>query len=146
MKVVTPPLVLLSVFFFSHSAQAGQGSKNLKSKAHHCAVFKNNAQKAKSRYGENRRQAEQLFTKIKKLQKNQQRLPANVQLAKKVVNRELEKLSLGKKQKLVLSLKYLEKHILYSRAAQRNCTSKPKPSRQLRKKPVRSFPLIADGS
>ena len=115
-------LILPSIFFLSSTALAkSEKALTPKTKAHQCAVYKKNAKKARHLYKNNKKQAKRLDIQLKVLSKDQKRMPSSVKMAKRVVDTQIKKLKVNKKQKLAKSLKYLEKHIQYVKAAKRTC-------------------------
>lgn len=143
-KVVFLPSLL---FFFSTTAIAKnkQSPKmTVKTKAHQCAVYKKNAKKAKKLYSANKSKAKKINVQLKVLAKDAHRMPANVKLAKKVVSHQLHRLEVTKKKSLSLSLKYLEKHIQYVKAAQRTCAqNRAKPRTRFKGQDVNKYLSIA---
>ncbi len=118
-------LTALSLFFtFGSSALAKDGkvkNKTMKTKAHECAMFTKNAKKARKLYTDNKSLAVKEFDQVKALKSDQKRMPANAKMAKQVVDRKINSLSKAKRQHLMNSLKYLEQHIQYVKAAKRSC-------------------------
>jgi G:T/U-mismatch repair DNA glycosylase len=95
-----------------------------KTKAHQCAVFKKNAKKARHLYSTNKKQAKKINVTLKGLVKEQKRMPSSTKITKKVVKNQIMKLQIAKKKKVNRSLKYLEKHIKYTKAFKRSCAQK----------------------
>ncbi len=124
MKKIVVLLTLSFFFTFSSSAMATEAkikNKTMKTKAHECAMFTKNAKKARKLYTDNKSLAVKEFDQVKALQSDQKRMPANAKMAKQVVDRKIDSLSKAKRQHLMNSLKYLEKHIQYVKAAKRSC-------------------------
>ena len=113
MKKLLRLLVLPSVFLFCTTSWAGNKNK--------CATLKKNAKKAQHLYVFNKKKAFHLKKRASVLKKDRKRMPANVRSAHKVINHEIHKLSEGKRKRLAISLKYLEKHIQFKKAAKRSC-------------------------
>lgn len=117
-------LILSGIFFFSFSAVAkSEKAVAKKTKAHQCAVFKKNAKKARKLYSKNKIAAIKINKQVKVLKKDRKQLPKKAQAAKSVVGKKIKKLAKAKDRKLVNSLKYLEKHIKYVKAAKRTCAA-----------------------
>ncbi len=114
---------VLLVFLVSPSVMAKQKQefKSSKTKNHQCAVYTKNAKKARRLYSQNKTQAVHENKQVQALKTDQRRMPASTKLAKNVVNKKIESLSRSKRQHLMNSLKYLEKHIQYVKAAKRTC-------------------------
>ena len=130
---VSTILISFGIFFFGFSAVAKSNKvvKN-KTKAHQCAVFKKNAKKARKLYSKNKIAAIKINNQVKDLKKDRKQLPQKAEAAKKVVRKKIKKLAVAKDKRLVKSLKYLEKHIKYVKAAKRTCAAnrtrvKPRP-------------------
>ena len=117
-------LILSGIFFFGMTATAKSEKKvRTKTKAHQCAVFKKNAKKARKLYSANKIAAIKINKQVKVLKKDRKELPKKAAAAKNVVGKKIKKLAKAKDKKLVNSLKYLEKHIKYVKAAKRTCAS-----------------------
>lgn len=115
-------LILLAGFFFSTTTLAAGVKKQVKkTKAHQCAVYVKNAKKARHLYSVNRKQATNINHKMTVLKKDQKRVPASAKMAKVLVQKQLVRMEKGKKKSVKNSLKYLEKHIQYVKAAKRTC-------------------------
>lgn len=124
MKKIVVLMTLSSFFTLSSTAMAKEAkNKTMKTKAHECAMYTKNAKKARQLYSENKTQAVAEFDQVKALKSDQKRMPANAKVAKQVVDRKIDSLYKAKRQHLMNSLKYLEKHIQYVKAAKRSCAS-----------------------
>ncbi len=124
MKAVVKILILPTILLFGTTTKAKDEvdkKRESKTKLHQCAVYKNNALKAKKLYSENKKQMTRLERQLKHLSKDQSRMPASVPMAKKVVDSRIQKLKVDKKQRLARTLKYLEQHIEFSEAARKTC-------------------------
>lgn len=122
MKTLMRMLIVPSIFILSSTALAKEKKvATPKTKAHQCAVYKKNAKKAKKLYSVNKKQIKKLDKQLKVLSKDQKRMPANVKMANKVVKHTIKTLKISKKQKMAKTLKYLEKHVQYVKAAKRTC-------------------------
>lgn len=113
-----------------------------KTKAHRCAVYKSHAIKAGHLYTVNKKQARQLYYKIQALQKDQKRMPQSVPLTKKILTKKIAKLDAGKKQRLATSLKYLEKHLQFKKAAIKTCSHSPKQKPHRKPKNIHHVPKL----
>ena len=115
MKSIKCLMLLPGFFFFVSTSMAVESktSDTKKTKAHHCAMFKRNAMKAKHLYALSRAKAQDLKNQVKDLKKDQKRLPAEAKTTKKIVIEKIHLLSDVKTQKLAISLKYLENHIYF---------------------------------
>jgi len=136
MKNLMKVLILPSLFIICTTAQAKNSSNakatkkegvvmKAKNQAHQCAIYKKNAKKARQLYSVNKKKVNRLNIQLKVLAKDQKRMPSSVKMAKKVVDHQITKLKFAKKKRLDRSLKYLEKHIQYTKAFKRSCAQNP---------------------
>ncbi|MEM7647288.1 MAG: hypothetical protein AAF203_10280 [Pseudomonadota bacterium] len=135
MKTLLKILILPSVFFFSSSALA----------ANKCETFKKNALKAKSLYKYNKKKAIKLKSKVVALKKDKKKIPSKVKTTHYLINRQISKLSDGKRKRLAQSLKYLEKHLMYKKAAIKTCKHRVKIKKKKKGSPLKNhnIPTIA---
>ncbi len=122
MKYLVNWLVLPCFLFFASTASASNEQKAIeKTRAHHCAVYKKNAQKSKARYDSSKKQLDVLEVKLKVLGEEQKRMPSSTRMANLVVTKKMQTLRKEHRQSLKESKTNLANHIEYTKAVMRAC-------------------------
>ena len=125
MKKTMGLFIFVCLFIFSSTSLATSAKKsNTKTLAHHCAVYKKNAQKAKARYNVNKKELDRLEVKLNVLEEDRRQMPSSTRMARMVLSKEMQSLRHEHRKNLDQSKFFLSKHIEYTKAVLRTCAQR----------------------